>query len=119
MGNRQRVTSAEEIGRAIQTRRAREDVSLRKVAEELGISKQTLVDVEQGRGDSVRLATVMKILGRFGVSIFLSKPHLGVVERRPGKRSKWQPGISAVDASSLPPSQRPGPVTTTRFPKRK
>ena len=76
------VTDAGALGVAIRAARSNLGLTLSDAAISLGISKQTLSDLETGKG-SVGLATVLRAARELGVSIFA----VPAAEREPVRRA--------------------------------
>lgn len=63
------ITDAESLGAAIRSARTRSGIALVDAAEALGISRQTLINIEKG-GAGVALPSVLKAAHELGVTLF-------------------------------------------------
>lgn len=93
-------SDAASLGAAIRAARTSSGLTLVEAAMVLGISKQTLSDLETGTG-TVNLATALRAAHELGVSVFA----VGSEHREPVRRLILQ------ETSEGPRQQEPGPPT--------
>lgn len=75
------VTSAKQLGQALRAARTAGGFTLAGAAQALGVSKQTLSDLELGTG-TVTLGLVFQALNALGVSVFVTPAHESMRVRR-------------------------------------
>ncbi|WP_417067057.1 helix-turn-helix domain-containing protein [Niveibacterium terrae] len=66
------VTSAKDLGQAIRAARTGSGLTIEDAALLVGVAKQTLSDVEQGK-PTVAFGTVIKLATALGVSLFMAE----------------------------------------------
>jgi transcriptional regulator with XRE-family HTH domain len=84
------VNDAAAFGAAIRSARTGAGLTLEQLAAAIGISKQTMLDVETA-GETVSFGITLKIARELGVSVFVAAP---------GQRETVRRAIAAADAAA-------------------
>jgi transcriptional regulator with XRE-family HTH domain len=105
MGDISLIFSAPELGRQLRHERRALGLTQQQLAMRVGVSRQTLIDLEKGK--NVSLQVLMSILAGLGKALKLvdARPSVEDCQGRPNseppRRTKFEPGLDAVTLTSV------------------